>query len=101
MENFKLPEGLVELKLNEMELISGGNGIFYRLGTRFHQAYCSLRDWANEYEGIPISDSKWAGYKVDIASGLDKIFLLKKAVSYGPTRTTQEKTKSKRQINFK
>lgn len=51
--------------------------------------------------GIPISDSKWAGYKVDIASGLDKIFLLKKAVSYGPTRTTQEKTKSKRQINFK
>lgn len=61
MENFKLPEGLVELKLNEMELISGGNGIFYRLGTRFHQAYCSLRDWANEYEGDPYIRLKMGG----------------------------------------
>lgn len=61
MEHLEQYKGLVELKECEMELISGGSGLMYRLGQAAHRAYCHVRDWAATYEGDPYIRQKMAG----------------------------------------
>lgn len=61
MEHLEQYKGLVELKVCEMRLISGGSGFMYRLGQAAHRAYCYVRDWAATYEGDPYIRQKMGG----------------------------------------